>query len=136
MLLRKPAQNLADLARLGEHVPDFGSDLIEVKIGAGTDAQDNNATINVGRGQCVIPHQDTVVCDTQAAGLHCCAAKPDSVRFNSAGTIARYERTRERPSRTRSQASLPAPMVAAAREDPRLFRFETRLLFQRQSPPS
>src|SRR5215469_15954925 len=32
MLLRKAVKNFADAARFGKHVPDFGPDLIEVKI--------------------------------------------------------------------------------------------------------
>ena len=42
---------------------------IEVKIRAGIQAQDNRATIDVGRGQFVVPHEDTIDCEVVAKAV-------------------------------------------------------------------
>jgi len=76
MLARKTLKNFADAAGFGEHLPDFGCDLVEVEIRTGTHAQDNRTAVDVGRGQFVVPYNNAFDCEGQAAGLHCSAGKP------------------------------------------------------------
>jgi hypothetical protein len=87
MLPGKALKNFADTARFGEHLPDFGRDLIEVKIRARTHAQDNGAAIDVGRRQFVVADQDAFDCETQgpdstaARGSQLTSVRSDSVKF-------------------------------------------------------
>jgi len=60
MAFRKQVENLADTARLGEHVPNFGCHSVEAEIRAGTHAQDNDATIEVGGSWLLVLHKNAI----------------------------------------------------------------------------
>jgi hypothetical protein len=137
MLVRKTLKNFADAAGFGKHLPDFGCDLVKVKIRTGTHAQDNRAAVDVCRGQFVVPYNDAFNGEGQAARLHCCAGSQlTSVRSGSANFIVRYGKTLEKPSRMQNQASSRAATAAVARQDLRRFRCEMLFWFPRRLPPS
>lgn len=58
--LRERLEDLADTARLGEHVPDFGCHCVEAEIRAGAYAQDNGATIEVGRSRLHVLNKNAI----------------------------------------------------------------------------
>ena len=60
MAFRKRVENLADAARLGEHVPNFGCYSVEAEIRAGTHAQDNDAAIEVGGSRLLVLHKNAI----------------------------------------------------------------------------
>lgn len=64
--LRKHVENLADAARLAQHVPDFATDLVEAEIRADAHAQDNDAASEVGRSRLPVVDKNTVNRDAQS----------------------------------------------------------------------
>src|SRR5476651_221717 len=60
MAFRERGENLADTARLGQHVPDFGCHSVEAEITAGAHAQDNDVTIEVSRSRLLVLDKNAV----------------------------------------------------------------------------
>jgi len=64
--LRKHVENVADAARLTQHVPDFATDLVEAEIRATAYAEDNGAGSEVGRSRLAVANKNTVDRDAQS----------------------------------------------------------------------
>lgn len=66
MVLRQRLEYLADPARRGQHVPNFGSHSVEAEIRAGAYAQNNHAAVEVGRPRLLILNKHAVDRDTHS----------------------------------------------------------------------
>src|SRR5262245_7978079 len=94
MILRKAVEDPADRAGLCEHAPDFSSNAIEIEVSAGAQTHDNDATVELGSGQCLVLHKNAIGRQVQSRNSAIVwAIRSSSTDNANCGSMAQSRRT-------------------------------------------